>query len=112
VSIGALVATRSTGALLTGAALPDLAVLLVGLPAALLIFLLRQRLPPRGSLSPDDWWRAHLGRAILIWGLLEGLALLGAVSLFATRRVAGFALLALGALAGLVALTPGRLLRD
>ena len=112
-SVGAFVATRSAGPLLGGVTILDLAALLVAAPAALLILLIRQRLPARVTgQSPDEWWRRHLSRAILLWGLLEGLALLGAVSLFASRRVLGFGVLAAGALAGLLLLTPARLMGE
>jgi len=44
------------------------------------------RLPPaaRGT-SQDDWWRVNLGKAILIWALVEGPALLGTIAYLLTR---------------------------
>jgi hypothetical protein len=40
--------------------------------------------PARGS-SQDEWWRANLGKAILIWALVEGPAILGFVAYLLTR---------------------------
>jgi hypothetical protein len=40
--------------------------------------------PPRGS-SQDDWWRVNLGKAVLIWALVEGPAILGTVAYLLTR---------------------------
>jgi hypothetical protein len=44
------------------------------------------RLPPpvRGA-SEDDWWQANLGRAILVWALVEAPTLLGLVAYTLTR---------------------------
>ena len=41
--------------------------------------------PPRGSTSEDEWWDANLGRAIVIWALVEAPALLGLVAYTLTR---------------------------
>jgi hypothetical protein len=35
--------------------------------------------PPQPGTSQDDWWRANLGRVIVIWALVEAPALLGTV---------------------------------
>jgi hypothetical protein len=44
------------------------------------------RLTPAGpGTSPDDWWRANLGRAIGIWGLIEAPTLLGTVAFLLTH---------------------------
>ena len=44
------------------------------------------RLPPPGpGTSQDDWWRANLGRAVVIWGLVETPALLGTVAYLITH---------------------------
>jgi hypothetical protein len=41
---------------------------------------------PRDSATrdADEWWRANLGRAVVVWAMLEGPALLGAVVHFLT----------------------------
>jgi hypothetical protein len=44
------------------------------------------RLSPAGpGTSQDDWWRANLGRAIGIWGLIEAPTLLGTVAYLLTH---------------------------
>lgn len=48
--------------------------------------LLRSRLLDGGSVSSADWWRANLQRAILLWALLEGPALFGAVIYLVSRQ--------------------------
>jgi hypothetical protein len=35
--------------------------------------------PPGPGTSQDDWWRANLGRAIAVWGLIEAPTLFGTV---------------------------------
>jgi len=43
-------------------------------------FLLRTRIPQRDSGQDEaGYWRAVLARAVLLWGLLEGLVLMGSV---------------------------------
>jgi len=110
VSIGALVASRSTGALRGEAATIDYVGAGIGLAAALLLGALRRRLPARSAeQNADDWWRLQIGRAVLLWGLLELLAVLGAAALLFTGHAIGFAVLALLALGGLLVLSPARL---
>ena len=41
--------------------------------------------PIRSGTSQDDWWRANLGRAIVIWSLVEAPSLLGLVAYLLTR---------------------------
>jgi hypothetical protein len=72
-------------------ALPDRRVLYIALSlvsAALFggAMFTANRLAPmaRGS-SQDDWWRANLGKAVLIWGLVEAPAILGTVAYLLTR---------------------------
>jgi hypothetical protein len=44
------------------------------------------RLPaPAPGTSQDDWWRANLGRAIVIWALVEAPALFGTVAYLLTH---------------------------
>ncbi|MGH7525235.1 MAG: hypothetical protein ACREMX_00865 [Gemmatimonadales bacterium] len=72
-------------------ALPDRRVLYVALfvVAAVLfgaaIFAAGRISPPAAGISQDDWWRANLGRAIVVWALVEAPALLGLVAYFLTR---------------------------
>ena len=110
VSVGALVAVRSAGPTASGVVPLELAALLIGLSLLTMVYLLRTRILPRASAeSEDEWWRAHLGKALLLWSLLEFSALVGALTLFLTRHVLGFSLLALLALAGLFLVAPARL---
>jgi hypothetical protein len=41
--------------------------------------------PPGPGVSQDEWWRANLSRAIRIWALVEGPAILGMVAYLLTR---------------------------
>ena len=43
------------------------------------------RLTRAAGLSQDEWWKANLGRAIVIWGLVEAPALLGTVAYLLTH---------------------------
>lgn len=44
------------------------------------------RLTPAGpGTSEDDWWRANLGRAIGVWGLIEAPTLLGTIAYLVTH---------------------------
>jgi hypothetical protein len=40
--------------------------------------------PPAGEMSQDDWWRVNLGRAVVIWALVESPAILGTVAYLLT----------------------------
>ena len=40
---------------------------------------------PAPGTSQDDWWRVNLGKAIVIWALVEAPALLGLVAYMLTR---------------------------
>jgi hypothetical protein len=72
-------------------ALPDRRVLYVALflVSAMLfggaMFTANRLRPPAPGASQDDWWRANLGKAILIWALVEGPAILGTVAYLLTR---------------------------
>jgi hypothetical protein len=72
-------------------ALPDRRVLYVALAlvsAALFggAMFTASRLGPAGSgTSQDDWWRQNLGKAIVIWSLVEAPSLLGLVAYILTR---------------------------
>jgi hypothetical protein len=72
-------------------ALPDRRVLYVALvlvSAALFggaMFTANRLIPPAKGSSQDDWWRVNLGKALLIWALVEAPALLGTVAYLLTR---------------------------
>jgi len=63
--------------------------------------------PARG-VTEEEWWRANLSRAILIWGLLEVGALFGAVLFFGSRNYLPLAVTGCG-LFLLVLTAPSRL---
>jgi len=93
-----------------GVAAIDYAAVVLGGVGVLVLGSLRRRLPERSAGQPlDDWWRLHLGEAVLLWGVLELIALLGAAALFLSGRAVGFGLLTLLALGGLFRLSPLRL---
>ena len=113
VSVGAFVTVRGTAALRSELAAIDYVAALVGLGAVLLLDWLRRRTPERrADQSPDDWWRLSMGQAVLLWGLLDLVAMLGAIELFLTGHVIGFGILAAVALGGLLTLSPGRLAQE
>ncbi|HET7241529.1 MAG TPA: hypothetical protein VFI77_10225 [Gemmatimonadales bacterium] len=65
--------------------------------------------PPAAGQSQDDWWARNLGKAIIIWALVEAPSLLGLVAYVVTRDFRTF----LATLAGLLLFgnyRPGRLL--
>jgi hypothetical protein len=72
-------------------ALPDRRVLYVALAlvsAALFggaTFAASRLGPVRAGASQDDWWRDNLGKAIVIWSLVEAPCLLGLVAYTLTR---------------------------
>jgi hypothetical protein len=67
-------------------ALPDRKVLYVALSlvSAVLfggaMFTAARLGPVRPGVSQDEWWRANLGKAIVIWSLVEAPSLLGLVA--------------------------------
>lgn len=73
------------------AALPDRRMLYIALflvSAALFggaMFTVNRLTPPARGMSQDDWWRMNLGKAILIWALVEAPAILGTVAYLLTR---------------------------
>ena len=40
---------------------------------------------PASGMSEDDWWRANLGKAIVVWALVEAPTLLGTVAYLLTH---------------------------
>ena len=72
-------------------ALPDRRVLYIALAlvsAALFgaaAFSVARLAPPVRGASEDEWWQANLGRAILVWALVEAPTLLGLVAYTLTR---------------------------
>src|SRR5258706_11964484 len=108
VSIGAYAVRRSLG-IVSGAGPVDFVALSAGVGAVLLVLVFRSRIPARSGASDDEWWKANVGRAILVWALLESPAILGAVTLFATGRMLAYTVLVAFALIGLATATPSRL---
>ena len=99
--------TRTTGSPTVGWGGLDGVALLLGISTLALVHLIRQRLPSREpGQSEEQWWNRHLGRAVLLWSLLELAAVIGAVTLMATGHLAVFAALALFGLGGLLAYRP------
>jgi hypothetical protein len=49
------------------------------------MFTANRLVPPARDSSQDEWWRANLGKAVLIWALVEGPAVLGFVAYLLTR---------------------------
>ncbi|HWA16968.1 MAG TPA: hypothetical protein VG817_11070 [Gemmatimonadales bacterium] len=43
------------------------------------------RLPRDGTTSSDAWWSQNLSRAVVVWALLEGPSLLGAIAFLLSR---------------------------
>ena len=41
--------------------------------------------PVRSGTSQDDWWRQDMGKALVIWSLVEAPSLLGLVAYILTR---------------------------
>lgn len=72
-------------------ALPDRKVLYAALALASAVlfgaaaFAAGRLAPPSAGASEDEWWDAHLGRAIAIWALVEAPALLGLLAYTLTR---------------------------
>jgi len=61
--------------------------LLIGLVPFGASIALARRLPaPRAGATGDEWWRANLGRAVLIWALIEAPTLFGLVAYLLTRN--------------------------
>ncbi len=48
-------------------------------------FTANRLIPPGRGTSADDWWRVNLGRAVLIWALVEAPAMLGTIAYLLTR---------------------------
>ena len=72
-------------------AVPDRRVLYVGLflVSAIVfgaaVYTAGRLTPAAPGTSQDDWWRANLGRAIGVWGLIEAPTLLGTVAYLLTH---------------------------
>ena len=108
--LGALVVTRTTGPILFAFGAIDAVALAMGGTGLMITSLVRQRLPaPSGDR--EAWWQLNLGRVILIWVFYEVPAVLGAITLMATRHAPAFLVLAVVALAGLIRARPASLAR-
>lgn len=112
VSAGALVVRGTLGPLGWSMDLLDYVAIVAGSTALALAGRLRQAIGGRRSgQEADDWWGENAGKALLVWAVLEGAALAGAIVLFATGHVTVLAVLVPLVLAGLVLTSPGRLAR-
>jgi hypothetical protein len=49
------------------------------------MFTVNRLTPPARGMSQDDWWRVNLGKAVLVWALVEAPALLGTIAYLLTR---------------------------
>ena len=108
--LGAFVVTRTTGPVLFAFGGLDAVALIMGASGLMITSLVRQRLPaPMGNR--DAWWQVNLGRVILVWVFYEVPAVLGAITLMATRHAPAFLILGVVALAGLIWARPARLAR-
>ncbi len=100
--------TRTTGPVVFAFGALDAVALVMGASGLMITALVRQRLPaPSGT--PEQWWEVNLGRVILLWVFYEVPAVIGAITLMATRHLIAFLVLGTVALAGLVMSRPGRL---
>jgi hypothetical protein len=107
VSVGAAVVSASLHTTNTSFGALDGLALLAGLGGLGAVLRLRGALPE--STGGDAWWRANAGACLVLWALLELVALIGSTLLFITGHVVVFAVLVLAAMGGLVTLSPGRL---
>lgn len=108
-----LVALRATGAVpVPTAAIPPIALrgatilLLAGATVALRV--VRATFPPVTG-NRDAWWAANVGRAVAIWALADGAAIVGAVAYLLAGDTLVLALAAGWAVAMFVGYAPGRL---
>jgi hypothetical protein len=106
--LGAFVVTRTTGPVVFAFGALDAVALVMGISGVMITALVRQRLPA-ASGSPEQWWEVNLGRVILLWVFYEVPAVIGSITLMATRHLIAFLVLGTVALAGLVISRPGRL---
>ena len=49
------------------------------------VFMAARLSPAAPGTSQDEWWRVNLGRAIVVWGLIEAPTLLGTVAYLLTH---------------------------
>jgi hypothetical protein len=102
---------RTGPAAVTDPRLPLLLVV-VGVPMLILAQVLSSRIAPRRTGEPSVvWWQANLTRAIVVWSLVEGAALLGIVGFWLTGNRLPLALTAAGIVLFVVS-APGRLAAD
>jgi hypothetical protein len=66
------------------------------------------RLPREGATRGDPWWGQNLPRALVIWAMLEGPSMLGAVGFMLTRDITALIIPGIGLLL-FVILGPSRL---
>jgi hypothetical protein len=66
------------------------------------------RLPREGASRGDGWWSQNLPRALVIWSMIEGPSMLGAVGFMLTRDITALIIPGVGLLL-FVILGPSRL---
>ncbi len=110
VTLGAFVVSKSLGSMTYAVAAFDSVVFVVGLGVLIAGLRQRRRLDgQRRAGANEQWWVENAARTLVLWGLLELGALIGAGLLFATGHLPVYAVLAGVALAGLALSSPGRL---
>jgi hypothetical protein len=67
-----------------------------------------QRLPRERGTTADDWWRQNLTGALVIWSMIEGPSMLGAIGFLLTRDYTAL-LVPVTGLFLFILLAPGRL---
>ena len=83
-----LIATRIS---LPVSAIPDRRVLYLGLfvVSAVLfgaaMYTAGRLTPPASGVTQDDWWKTNLGKALIVWALIDAPALLGMVAYLLTH---------------------------
>ena len=101
--------TRTAGFRTTGWTPLEAVALVVGISALAMAHLIRRRFTSRGPASAEQWRTPEVGWAALLWSLLELPAVIGAITLMATRHLPVFAGLAILSVGGLVLYRPSRL---
>lgn len=73
-------------------------------------WLVRSRVEPAsGGVGDPAWWKANLGRCIVVWAQLDFVGILGAVVYLITGHLASAVVIVTAALAGFALFTPSRL---
>lgn len=76
--------------------------------ATVVLRLVRATLPP-GGRDLDAWWKGNVGKAVAIWALMDGAAIMGAVAFLLSGDVLVLVLAVGWAVAMFMRHAPGRL---